>query len=204
VVRRSSRFLKLLCALALLAVFAYLARPLWLRAAGHALVHDDGPAHADIAVVLAGDYYGNRILKGAEMARQGYVPLVMVDGPPHFFGTNESVLAIRFAVSRGNPPAWFLDFPVDAQSTREEANLVLPELRRRNIHSYLLVTSDFHSARAGRIFRAAGRALGYDVAMRVVTSPNPDYNPDNWWHSREGKKAAFLEWCKTISTAIGE
>ena len=201
---RPSRFLKFLLALVLLAAILYLARPLWLRALGRALVDDEGPAKADIAVVLAGDYTGHRIDQAAGLVRKGYVPVVLVDGPPDFFGGHESTLAIQYEVAKGSPAAWFIDFPIQATSTQAEANLVVPELRRRNIHSYLLVTSDFHSARAARIFRATQRQLGYDAAMRVVVSHGRDFNPDNWWQSREGKKAAFIEWCKTVATALGE
>jgi hypothetical protein len=43
-------------------------------------------------------------------------------------------------------------------STREESFLLLPELRRRQVRSLILVTSDFHTARASLIFRAAERA----------------------------------------------
>jgi uncharacterized SAM-binding protein YcdF (DUF218 family) len=204
VARRSFRLFKFLFILGVLAGILYLARPLWLRAVGWALVHDDGPAKADIAVVLAGDYYGNRIRRAADLVRQGYVSQVLVDGPTGFYGTHESLFAIQYAVSQGYPASWFVDFPINATSTREEAALVLPELRRRNIHSYLLVTSDFHSGRAGRIFRATQKSLGYNPEMRVVISRGPDFNPDTWWHFREGRKAAFIEWWKTLATAAGQ
>jgi uncharacterized SAM-binding protein YcdF (DUF218 family) len=202
--RRFARFLKFLFILAVAAVIVYLARPLWLRGLGHALVHDDGPAKADIAVVLAGDYYGDRIEKAAGLVRQGYIPAVLVDGPPGFYGMNESTAAINYVVRKGNPAQWFIDFPIQANSTHEEAEKVLPELRRRNVHSYLLVTSDFHSGRARRIFRAEAQKMGYNPEMRVVIAQGPDFNPDTWWHSREGKKAAFFEWCKTLGTALGQ
>ena len=48
--------LKLLAACLVLAAAAILSRSLWLPELGYALVHDDGPAKAGIAVVLAGDY----------------------------------------------------------------------------------------------------------------------------------------------------
>lgn len=202
--RRFFRLVKFLCALAIVLAILYVSRPLWLRALGWALVHDDGPAKADIAVVLAGDYSGTRIRRAADLVRQGFVPAVLVDGPAGFYGESESTLAIRYIVSKGYPGAWFVDFPIHATSTQQEANLVIPELRRRSIHSYLLVTSEFHSGRAGRIFRATQKAMGYDAAMRVVTAPGLGYRPDNWWHFREGKKAAFIEWSKTFGTALGQ
>lgn len=202
--RHIFRFLKFLCALAVVLAVFYFSRPLWLRVLGRALVHDDGPAKADIAVVLAGDYHGDRIRKAADLVRQGYVPGVLVDGPAGFYGENESTLAIRYIVSKGYPAAWFIDFPIRATSTQQEARLVLTELRRRNVRSYLIVTSDFHSARAARIFRASQKSMGYDAAMRMVTASGPQFNADNWWHFREGRKTAFIEWSKTFGTALGQ
>ena len=45
-----------------------------LRAAGNALVESDSPKKADLAVVLAGDGWGNRVRLGGQMVRDGYVP----------------------------------------------------------------------------------------------------------------------------------
>ena len=202
--RRPFRFLKFILALMALVLVLYFARPLWLRALGHALVHDDGPAKADIAVVLAGDYYGHRIQKAADLVREGYVPVVLVDGPPGVYGTHESALAIQFIVAKGYPPNWFIDFFLQAHSTQEEATLVLRELRRRNVHSYLVVTSDYHSARSARVFRAVQRSMGYDATMRMVVARDEDFTPDHWWYTREGKKTTFLEWTKTIASALGQ
>ena len=202
--QKSRWFLKSLLTLAALVLVMYLARSLWLPAFGYGLVHDDGPAKADIAVVLAGDYYGKRIEKAAELVRSGYVPAALVDGPIGFYGTHESALAIQYIVSKGNPPAWFIDFPMDATSTQQEASLVVPELRRRNIHSYLLVTSAFHSGRARRIFLATQRAMGFHPALRTVVATHYGYGASNWWRSREGKKAVFIEWWKTLATAAGQ
>lgn len=201
---RSPRILKWLLFLAALLLLFYLARPLWLKALGQALVHDDGPAKADIAVVLAGDFYGHRIEEAAELVREGYVPAALVDGPAGVYGIHESTLAIQFIVAKGSPSGWFVDFPIQANSTQEEAALVLPELRRRNVHSYLLVTSDYHSARAARVFRAMQRASGYAASMRVVIARDEHFAPDTWWHTREGRKTAFMEWMKTAAEALGQ
>jgi uncharacterized SAM-binding protein YcdF (DUF218 family) len=76
-------------------------------------------------------------------------------------------------------------------------------LRRRNVHRVLLVTSDYHSRRAGRIFRAAERTLGGGIEIRMVATPDKEFQPDSWWRSRQGQKIAFMEWTKTLSSAIG-
>jgi uncharacterized SAM-binding protein YcdF (DUF218 family) len=195
--------LKLLGACLLLAGAAILSRSLWLPALGYALVHDDGPAKADIAVVLAGDQLGHRIEKAAELVREGYVPAALVSGPGGFYGLHESDFAIAYAVRQGFPEQWFIALPHSALSTREEAPVILAELRRRNVRSFLLVTSDFHTARARRIFLAAERAMTGGPTIRMVAAPNQFFRPDSWWRSREGQKTVFFEWSKTVATALG-
>ena len=82
------RFFRLRFVLVTVALLALLVltRSWWLSGIGYALIHDDGPAKADIAVVLAGDWYGNRIVKAGELVRDGYVPAVLVSGPAGVYG----------------------------------------------------------------------------------------------------------------------
>jgi uncharacterized SAM-binding protein YcdF (DUF218 family) len=204
VARRRFSFLAKLClALGALALAAFLARSLWLPALAYPLIRNDGPAKADIAVALAGDFFGHRLEKAAQLVKQGYVPAVLVSGPPGVYGRNESDLAAEFIEREGYPAQWFIPFPDPARSTRDEARFVLQELRRRNIHSFLLVTSDFHSARAARIFLAAERAMGYQPQIRMVTAADEYFKADSWWRDREAQKTVFFEWSKTIATALG-
>jgi uncharacterized SAM-binding protein YcdF (DUF218 family) len=199
---RSSRLRFLFFTLAAL-VLLFFARTLWLPVFGYALVHDEGPAKADIAVVLAGDFYGHRILKAGELVREGYVPAILVSGPTGAYGLHESELAIAFAVRNGLPSDWFIPFPNDSHSTREEAAAILPELRRRNVHSFLLVTSNYHTARARRIFLKAERDAGGGPQMRTVAAPDEFFQPKSWWRTRDSQKTAFFEWAKTVATALG-
>jgi len=199
---RSVRF-RLAAAAAVLLFAAVLTGALWLPALGYALVRDDGPANADIVVVLAGDSFGHRILKAAELVRQGWAPAALVSGTASYYGVNECDLAIPFAVRHGYPSGWFIPFPGTALSTREEAAAILAELRRRGVHSFLLVTNDFHTARAARLFDAAERAAGGGPAMRAVAAPDEYFRPGSWWRTRESQKVAFVEWCKTVAGALG-
>jgi uncharacterized SAM-binding protein YcdF (DUF218 family) len=195
--------LKSLLALALLTVALYFTSGLWLPIVGRALVYDEGPGKADIAVVLAGDYTGRRITGAAELARCGYVPAILVSGPPGFYGINEADAAIHYIVAKGYPAEWFYPLRHTALSTREEAEAVLNELQRRDIHSFVLVTSNFHTRRARRIFLAAERTRGGGPVMRVVAVPDQDYDPTAWWRTRQGRKMAFLEWTKTVTGMLG-
>jgi len=187
----------------LLTVVAFLARNVWLGALGTVLVHDDGAGKAEIAVVLAGDYWGHRLFKAAELVRQGYVPLVLVSGPPGFYGVNEADAAIQFAVGKGFPAEWFIPLRHTALSTRDEAVVVLDALKQRNIHSFLLVTSNYHTARARRIYLSAEHERGGGPDLRVVASGDQFFSAGNWWHNREGRKTAFMEWTKTLTSVFG-
>lgn len=198
---RPSKLHFFLCVLPL-AVLLTVTHTSWLTALGTALVHDEGPAKADMAVVLAGDKYGNRILKGAELVRQGYVPIVLVSGPG-IYNVFESDMAIAMAAQRGNPRGWFLSLPHHAESTIEEAWQVLPALEEYNVRRFLLVTSDYHTARAARIYRSAIRSSNARVEMRVVAAPDRWFRPDSWWKTREGRKIFLEEWAKTLASALG-
>jgi uncharacterized SAM-binding protein YcdF (DUF218 family) len=184
---------------ALAAAAVWLAHPLWMTALGSCLVRAEEPFRADIAVVLAGDGYGERVLKGAELVRRGFTGKVLVSGPEGMYGYNEAELAIPFAVGHGYPESWFLPLPNKSLSTREEAAVVAPELRRRGVRRCLLVTSNYHTRRAGRIFRSAAP----DVIFRVIAAEDRFFRPDGWWRTREGQKRFVLEWMKTIAGWFG-
>lgn len=191
-------FRKWVAALVLISA-VILSHSLWLAALGGWLVRTDPPARADAALVLAGDHSGYRILKAAEMVRQGYTKTILVSGPEEMYGYNEAELAIPFAVRSGYPPAWFEAAPNQSHSTREEALALIGELRKRGVHTCLLVTSDYHTRRAGRIFRAAAP----DVDFRVVGAVSPLFDRADWWRTREGRKVFFLEWTKTATGWFG-
>ncbi len=186
-----------------LIVAAVLTSSRWLPLLGTALVENDGPAKADIGVVLAGDYRGTRISKAAQLVQAGYVPQALVSGPSGFYGEHESDLAISYIVRRGYPATDFIALPNDAHSTEEEARAVLGELRRRGVHSFLLITSDYHTARAARTYRYVGRRMNYQPALRAVAAWSPLFQLDQWWKTREGQKTILIEWMKTVAFAVG-
>lgn len=184
---------------ALLVAAGGLTHGWWLAALGRALVRADSPGRAELAVVLAGDWWGNRILKAGDLVRQGYVPRALVSGPDGAYGYHECDLAIPFAARRGYPEHWFLHLHHRGYSTREEAQAVLPELRRRGIRSVLIVTSDYHTRRAGAIYRS----LAPDLQIRVVAAPDAFFRADTWWQTRQGRKQWFFEALKTVTGWFG-
>ena len=178
---------------------AALTRAYWLTAFGQYLVHSEAPAPADIIVVLAGDYLGNRILTAADLVRRGFAPKALVSGPGDVYGLRESDLAIAFAARHGYPESYFVSFPNDTTSTVAEANAVIPELRKLHAHRIDIVTSNFHTRRAWSIYRRRAP----DLELRVIGAPDRYFTPDGWWKNREGRKTFLVEWQKTVATWFG-
>ena len=201
--RRSRSLLPLLLIFLIVCVGIVLTRSLWLPVLGWALVRNDGPAKADLALVLGGDPWGVRIAKAGELARQGFVPAVLVSGPPGYYDEHECDPEIDWAVRHGYPRSYFVPIPNNARSTEQEAEILLPEFRRRNVHSILIVTTDYHSRRALRIFRAVQHRLGTTIEMRVIPCDDREFHPGSWWQSRQGQKITFMEWSKTVAVTFG-
>lgn len=173
----------------------------FLAGAGAFLVKDDGPRKADAIVVLGGDEYGERIIKGAELARAGYAPYVLVSSPPALLG-NEADLTIEYAKRKGFPASLFRPVPLPqdaADSTRTEAIYLGNYLKKNGVHSILLVTSNFHTRRATSLWRKENPWL----QIAVVAAPDRYFSPNTWWKTRGGKRTFLYEWLKTLNTWMG-
>ncbi|HEV8145200.1 MAG TPA: YdcF family protein [Bryobacteraceae bacterium] len=188
-----------LIALALLAIGAILFRESIYRAMAAYLVQVSEPQHADLVVILAGDSAGSRITKAAELVRQGFASQAMVSGPSGTYGFYECDLAIPFAVKKGYPESYFLHEHHDARSTAEEVRVLTGDLRRHGVQRMLLVTSDYHTRRAARLFHAAFP----EATLFVVAAPDGHFNVNGWWKDREGRKTFLMEWTKTVTEWFG-
>ncbi len=169
-----------------------------LTALGAYLDKSGPPQLADVALVLAGDQSGNRIVKAGELVREGYAPKAVISGPSGVYGYYECDLAIPFAVKKGFPESYFIRFPNHALSTEQEAAASAVELRELGAHKVLLVTSVYHTRRAGALFRAAMP----DITFYVVAAPDVDFTPDGWWHNRQARKIFLTEWLKTGASLL--
>jgi uncharacterized SAM-binding protein YcdF (DUF218 family) len=149
------------------------------RILGDFLIRNDRPETADLIVVLGGDFWGSRVLSGAELVKKGYAPAALISGPPYRFSPQseyvpESDLAIQFLVQKGYSPSWFISYPNTARATIDEVGLLLKELKRRHARKFLVVTSNYHSRRAGLVFRM----LCLTCEFRVIAAPEDGFNPE--------------------------
>ncbi len=171
----------------------------WLPLLGQFLVTAEAPRKADAIFVLGGDHFGERIIHAAQLVRQGYAPKVYVSGPAGIFDHYESDLSIEFAQKRGYSDVPFVPLQNECKSTRDEAERYMPEFRSLGFKHVLVVTSNFHTRRAGRIMRTAGA----EPAIHMIAAPARDFRPEDWWRRRQDQKTLFMEWSKTFANWIG-
>src|SRR5712692_6005668 len=189
------RTLRWVILLLVLVAAIYASRSFWLRQMGLFLVSAEAPEPAEIAVVLAGDAYGHRIIKAVDLVRQGYVKEVLVDGPRGYYDFDESKLAIQFAVDRGAPREIFTPLRMRARSTVTEVKTVDAELQKRRIRKALVVTSNFHTRRARSVFRRFGSP---NIRYVMVEAPDEDFRPEDWWRTRDAQKVFVIEYLKLL------
>jgi uncharacterized SAM-binding protein YcdF (DUF218 family) len=158
---------------------------------GRYLIYSQPPQSADIILVLAGDFYGPRVIKAAELAKQGYAPLVLISGTPYRSGM-EGEFAISFLAKQGYPTGWFESFGHNAHSTIEEAIALRGEFVRRHVKRAILVTSAFHSRRSSIVFHL----FCPGVQFISVPAPDPNYHPDRWWIDDHSRALFYSEWSK--------
>jgi uncharacterized SAM-binding protein YcdF (DUF218 family) len=191
---------RLLWAVLVLVVLAF-AVPMGLKALGAALITDDPLHPADAILVLAGESReGDRVRHAVRLFKRGLAPLLVLSGTPMGFRTHEADVMRRHAEFLGVPSNRILTVRQNGDSTKDEAGVLVPILKRRGMKEVILVTSNYHTARAKRIFeRAAG-----PHSPHFLASPVNDglFEPDGWWMRRRYAKTFVYETLKTVWSAI--
>jgi len=177
------------------------AVPMGLNALGAALIENDPLHPADAILVLAGDSReGDRVRHAVGLFKRGLAPLLVLSGTPMGFRTHEADVMRRHAEFLGVPSSRILAVRHNTDSTKEEAGVVVPTLKRRGLKNVILVTSNYHTARAKRIFERAGGPY----SPHFLASPVNDglFEPEGWWMRRRYAKTFVYEAIKTVWSAI--
>jgi uncharacterized SAM-binding protein YcdF (DUF218 family) len=184
-------------AAAILAVVLLIRWQAALSLLGSCLIDSEAPRPADLILVLGGDFWGPRVVKGAELSTLGYSRTVLISGPP-YRGRPEGELAVDFLVKQGFSREMFAVFGHTAGSTVGEALALRGELARRGVKRVILVTSSYHSRRAAIVFRL------FCPGIRFVSVPAPDphFYAESWWKSRASRGVFFSEWTKIFGTLM--
>jgi uncharacterized SAM-binding protein YcdF (DUF218 family) len=182
-----------------LAASGYVWRTRILTLVGYSIIDSEAPRHSDLILVLGGDFWGPRVVKGADLAVQGYSTAVLISGPP-YNQQPEGELAVNFLVSRGYPRSLFAVFAHHADSTVGEALALAGELKSRGVKQVILVTSAYHSRRAAIV-------LGlFCSGVRFISVPaaDPHYLPEQWWRNENYRRVFVSEWSKILGSVLFE
>lgn len=197
--RRGFALLPVLLAVAVLSLLWWQRHRL-LSPIGTFLDNGEAPQKADVALVLAGGWRGERVLKAGELVREGYVPYALLSGPMAYYEQPECNYAIPFAVQHGLKAEWFQCAPNRATSTEEEAQVMLAELERRGVKKCVVVSVRTHMRRARILFNEIKPA---GLELHFVAAEDRTYRLEDWYKTREGKKNVLLEWLKLATTPLG-
>jgi uncharacterized SAM-binding protein YcdF (DUF218 family) len=180
--------------LVFLVIFAfviYLARYPILRFAGNFWVVDESPQTSDAIVILSDDDYDAvRASRAADLYRSSWAARIVASGRALRPYASIAELMQRDLTDRGVPATAVVRFPNRARNTLEEAGAVSEFLSTHGWRKIIVVTSNYHTRRARFIYE---HALAPGTELRVVAAPDPSYDPNSWWRTREGVKTFFYE-----------
>ena len=171
---------------------------------------DPLPAHAQAAVVLQGSIVGEKArLDGAlQLAAQGIVDRVLVSVPRESYWGQAIPPVARQFIERNYGAALadrvnFCETGAGVDSTQQEAAAVIPCIQQQGWRSILVVTSNYHTRRAGSIWRKQMRKDDPGTTIWIYGVPDPDFRMQGWWHDRRSAKTWFFETTKLVWTWIG-
>lgn len=167
----------------------YFLHPLIFDRMGKYLIVKDKLEKADVILVLAGDYNGERVIEGVKLFKRGYAKRILMSGGPVVWRLTYADWMKKQAVESGVPKKAIL-LQDKSMSTIDDAVYSLPVVKKMNFKSVILVTSPQHTRRAGKVFKKLYSKEG----IRVIVWPaeKSDFNPDRWWTRYEDR--AFVVW----------
>jgi uncharacterized SAM-binding protein YcdF (DUF218 family) len=164
---------------------------------GRFLVLSEPLEQADLIYVLAGDFFGNRVLLGADLGARGYAKQVLLSGGP-YNDKYESDMAVDFAVEHGYPRSLFCPVRLGVQSTIDEARAMGSVFDRMGAKRIILVTSSFHSRRAALVFRLFLPRFRFRMAAASVQ----EFDPGSWWKQQQSRHLFYSEYQKMLGTLL--
>lgn len=178
----------------------YLARSLYLPCFGKFLIQGEQLMKADAIVVLGGDDpSGSRVQEAVSLWHDGWAEEMVVSGGPIAWGVHSADVMRKQSEVLGVPADKIIAIPVDTpsgrmllvDSTLAEARLLLAECQSRGYKTVIVVTSNYHTRRAKRIFSRVFKNSGTTVLIHP--SSDASFQVDHWWTRRTDAKMWLLE-----------
>ena len=169
----------------------YLARYPILRFAGEFWVVDETPQVSDVIVILSDDNYdAARATRAAQLFKSGMAPHILASGRLLRPYAGIAELMEHDLKAQGVPANAIVPLAHRGRNTREEAIADAQEIALHGWTKVLLVTSNYHTRRADYIF---ARTLPRGTELRVISAPDSEYDPNNWWENRTGLRRFLYE-----------
>jgi uncharacterized SAM-binding protein YcdF (DUF218 family) len=156
------------------------------------LITESPPGPADVALVLAGDPGYERTRTAVRLWHAGQVSILVVTGGQPSPGDSAASLRDK-AVDLGVPQGRVFMEEV-SRDTREAMLAVRPLFERLDVRRVAVVTSPYHSRRAGR---AARRAFG-DIEVLVRPADPSFWSPEGWWRDAFSRRLVVREYGKLV------
>jgi len=182
---------------------------LFLLCGSALLVTNHRPAgRVDAAVVLQGSIVGQKVrTAGAvNLLQQGIADRVLLSLPKESYWGQSIPPIARAYLERtfGTELASRVDFcetTADVNSTVEEMQALSPCIREHQWQSIVVVTSSYHTRRAGMIWK---RLAAHDpnIHVWIVGVDDPEFQLP-WWRHRESAKLLVMEMTKLVWTTFG-
>lgn len=172
-----------------------------LRAMGNWLIEEDQLEVSDAIVVLGGSPE-ERSIKGAELFKKKYAPLIITTGSniSHVLqtvGLNYSESRIsKTALKNHDVPDSVIYILDEGTSTLEEAVALRKFATQKKFKKIILVTSAFHTSRVHKYVNRKFEGSG--VKLIVVAADPMLYEIPTWWHKEEGVLMVFNEYLKSF------
>ena len=162
------------------------------------LVYRDNIDPSDAIVVLVGDQTGERLMAGISLFKKGYGKNIVFWGGPAYWKVTYAELFLKQLKESGIGPesAVWSEERLQDNSTAGEAQVNMTLLKNIGARSFILVTSNYHSARARYVYAPLAEKNG--MKMYVYPSQDSDVKLEGWWRDRESAKIVFLELQKTL------
>jgi uncharacterized SAM-binding protein YcdF (DUF218 family) len=159
--------------------------------------HDDVLEKADAIVVLGGEA-GERVHEGVQLYNNGYAQHLILTGGLLAWQTNSADIMKKQALAAGVPERAIIT-ESSAESTRGNAVLIMPILKKLKANKIIVVTSAYHSKRAKMIFDHCLKPLGIKVIIRsVIPNQYTRYSPSFWWTRHEDRQFVLSELFKYV------
>jgi uncharacterized SAM-binding protein YcdF (DUF218 family) len=168
---------------------------------------DPLPLHADAAIVLQGSIAGEnaRIAGAVPLLQAGTVKRIVLSIPRESYWGKSPEADARLYMEKQyalKERIEFCETGPDVNSTEAEASSLAACFRQQGWRSAVVVTSNYHTRRAGLIWRRILRRQAPSTSITIHGVDDPEWSPDRWWRTRTSAKTAFLESSKLIWTLL--